>query len=254
MKKLTAVIPTLLKDMNVLNQLIHTLIADESVQEIILINNSDKEYLPFGDKLRVISLGKNLFVNPSWNLGVKEAKSEYIALINDDIKIPENLCSKILEKMDDNTGILGMDTNFVINTRDKENNVIIDTTKESLNLEENAELKPITFRPPDFGIMMVFKKEIFVAIPEDLKIFFGDDWMIKFAARKGKTNVVYSGQKIFHCGSLSSNAFCDWAKQENRIYKKHIIPFWKRLLYFYKTCNHYIFYVLGLNFSVKKKK
>lgn len=254
MKKLTAVIPTLLKDENLLNELIGSLVSDESVQEVIIINNNvEKEFNYENPKVRIISKGQNLFVNPSWNLGVEEAKNDYVALINDDIKIPNNLCSSILNLFDDNTGIVGADTKDVINTRNKDNEVIIDVTDKKVELSDNITLNPITFRLPDFGIFMVFKKENYKTIPEDLKIFYGDDWIIYFAEKMGKTNYVFSNQNIYHLGSLSSNHFADWARKEGHIYKKYIFPPFKRIFARYETCNHKGFFIFGLNICIKKK-
>lgn len=254
MKTLTAVIPTLLKDENLLNELISSLVADDSVQEVIVINNNVEKIFNYENpKVRVISKGQNLFVNPSWNLGVKEAKYDYVALINDDIKIPNNLCTSILNLFDDSTGIVGADTKDVINTRNKNNEVIIDVTDKKVELSNNIKLNPITFRPVDFGIFMIFKKQNYKMIPEDLKIFFGDDWIIHFAQKMGKNNYVFSNQTIYHLGSLSSNRFADWARKENNIYKNYIFNPIKRIFSKYETYTHIGFYILGINFAIRKK-
>lgn len=254
MKQLTAVIPTLLKDENLLIELINSLVTDNSVQEIIVINNNTDKSFDYEDsKVRIISKGQNLYVNPSWNLGVQEAKYDYIALINDDIKIPNNICSAVLNLFNDNTGIVGADTKDVINTRNEHNEVVIDITDQNIELSNNITLNPITFRPPDFGIFMFFKKENYKEIPKDLKIFFGDDWIIHFAQQMGKTNYTFSNQTIYHMGSLSSNHFANWAKKENRIYKKYIFSMFKRFFSTYETCTHKGIFILGLNFCLRKK-
>ena len=254
MKNLTVVIPTLLKDESLLNELIDSLVSDDSVQEILIINNnSEKEFYYENHKVRIISKGQNLFVNPSWNLGVKEAKNDYIALINDDIKIPNNLCSSILNLFDDNVGIVGADKDYVIDTRNKNNEIIIDISTVNLQLSDSIVLKPIKYRPHNFGIIMFFKKDVYKEIPEDIKIFYGDDWIIHFAEKMGKTNYVFSNQTIYHLGSLSSRKFADLAKKENRIYKKFIFPMIKRIFNFYETDTHKNCYILGINLSLRKK-
>ncbi len=254
MKKLTAIIPTLLKDENLLNELICSLSSDNTVQEIIIINNNaDKQFNYENPKVKIISKGQNLFVNPSWNLGVKEAKCEYIALVNDDIKIPDNLCSAVLNLFDDNTGIVGADTKNVINTRNENNEVIIDVSDKNIELSDNITLNPITFRPADFGIFMVFKKENYKPIPEELKIYFGDDWIIHWAQKMKKTNYVFSNQTIYHLGSLSSSHFSDWAKKESKIYKKYIYPPYKKIFSTYETWTHKGLFILGMNIGIRKK-
>ena len=91
-RNISVIIPTLQKSVETLNNLVKELVTDESVKEILIIDNSLKGYKFNSEKVRVIIPKENLFVNPSWNLGVKEAKYEYICIANDDIKIGNNFC------------------------------------------------------------------------------------------------------------------------------------------------------------------
>ena len=98
--KFSVIIPTLQSgNPDILNYLLNILNADSSVGEIILIDNSLKGYdTSKFFKVNVIIPKKNLFVNPSWNLGISLAKYDYFAILNDDLIIPKNLCEKIMEK------------------------------------------------------------------------------------------------------------------------------------------------------------
>ena len=253
-KELTAVIPTLLKDENMLKNLLDSLCLDNSVKEIIVINNTTDDFEHPNPKVRIISEGKNLYVNPSWNLGVREAKTDYVALINDDLVIPDNICSVILEKMDDSIGIAGIDASSVIETKDVDNNVILDANSVKLDNAKNISFKPITFRPQKFGVFMLFKKSNYVEIPDELKIFWGDDWIIYQARKLGKTNITVNGIKIIHLGSLSSKAFKTWANNEKRLYLNNILPAYKRILGKITTCTHDMWFILGFILSIPKKK
>lgn len=253
MKKISAVIPTLLKDKNILNRLICSLIKDNSVGEVIVINNSTQDFGYDNDKVRIISSGKNLFVNPSWNLGVRESKFEYVTLVNDDIIIPDNFCSAVLERMTEKTGIVGIDNNYVTNLRDENNNIGKIPEKPPF-ISNNIVLSPISYRTESFGIMMFFKKDVYKPISEDLKIFFGDDWIIHYAKKMKKVSAIVSGQEIIHCGSLSSNSFGELARQENQLYKKYIYPWYKRIFNIYQRDTHYVLYFMFMNFSIKKQK
>lgn len=71
---LTVVIPTLQKNKEVLTKLIDSLDRDTSVTEILLIDNSLAGFKHSSKKLKVITPEANLYVNPSWNLGVENAK------------------------------------------------------------------------------------------------------------------------------------------------------------------------------------
>ena len=53
--------------------------------ELIIIDNADSGYENQNPNIRVLSFSKNLGVNTSWNLGVKEARYNYVCLLNDDI-------------------------------------------------------------------------------------------------------------------------------------------------------------------------
>lgn len=252
MKSVTAIIPTLLKDMGVLNALVESLAFDSVVAEIIVINNSSENYYFDNPKVRVITEGKNLFVNPSWNIGVSEAKTEYVALVNDDIKIPDGFCSKVMEKFDDKYGVLGINSEDVINTRNKDNEVVIDINSVELRTSEEISIKPVKFLTLNFGIMMFLKKENYSEIPNDLKIFFGDDWILRGASKKGKENAVVCGEKIYHMGSLSSSAYGNLANKEKRIYLNNAYPFYKRIFNYFETATHRVFLIFGFICTERK--
>lgn len=253
MKNLSVIIPTLQKDIETLNNLVSRLVVDDVVKEVLIIDNSLKGYSFENKKVRVIIPKENLFVNPSWNLGVREAQNEYICLANDDIGIPNNFCTKVLENFSDDFGVIGMDNAYVTNTRNKDNKVVIDINKVELNDSREVNFKPVKYRTHNFGIMMFFKKENYVEIPEDLKIFYGDDWVIYQARKKGKYNQVCTGQEIYHLGSLSSNKFTGLVNEEKKKYLKHILPNYKRLLYHVETCTHNVWFVLGIMISLRKR-
>ena len=101
---------------------------------------------------------------------------------------------------------------------------------------------------------MFFKKDIYTEIPDDLKIFFGDDWICYNAEKIGKKNAIISNTKIYHIGSLSSQQYFNLQKQEEKIYWRHLVPLKKRLLYLMYTKRHIIIFVLGLRLSLKIKK
>lgn len=253
MKNFTAVIPTLLKNRDILIKLIESLLNDSALSEIIVINNSEEYFEYIHEKVRVIANGKNLFVNPSWNLGVKEAKTDYVALINDDIKIPTNLCSKILDKMNNKHGIVGISKKYVVETRDEDNNTIINIDEIVLNDSKDVELQPISYRTPNFGVLMIFNKKDYVQIPEELKIYYGDDWLVYQATKNKKLNMVAEGQEIYHLGSLSSKSFNTWAYNERKIYLNKVYPWYKRIFNSYETPIEKVFFIFFLKVTIKKK-
>ena len=92
--KWSVVIPTLWKSPRIYN-LLESLQKTPHVGEIILIDNAPEHTpdLPKLEKLKILSKGVNIFVNPAWNLGVSEATFPNIALCNDDIEFDTRLFS-----------------------------------------------------------------------------------------------------------------------------------------------------------------
>ena len=108
--------------------------------------------------------------------------------------------------MTDEIGIVGMNGNDVVNEL-KEDTEIEDTYENTFLLE----IASLKF---NYGIFMIFKKSNYYKIPNDLKIFFGDNWILKQSELNGKINVALCGQKIYHYGSLSSAKCVDIMKKE----------------------------------------
>ena len=238
MKKVSVVIPTLQKNLELLNNLVKTLSDDDCVSEIIIIDNSTKGYTHESDKIRVIVPKENLFVNPSWNLGVKEAKENIVALLNDDITIPEKFCKSVVSRMDENMGVVGFHRNFIINT---------------------PEIKPLpelnylylgkaAGRCGFFGVAMFFYKTSYFEIPEDIKIFWGDDWLYTQNKKRKRINYYIKGQIIYHYGSLSSTdkVVNPYSKNDSKLYRKYTRKWWQQIFNIEPVYKGFRFTILGL--------
>lgn len=162
----SVIIPTLWKSDKTIN-LIKNFSKNNNVSEIILIDNDPKNSLIVNqniDKLKVFSFNENQYVNPSWNFGVEKSTSEYIMLVNDDIILDTNLLNNI--EVPEKT-ILGVHESCY---KIKENENVI---------TENAE--SITY---GFGCLMIFQKKYYIKIPNELKIWFGDNFLFKIFENK----------------------------------------------------------------------
>ena len=193
---LTVIIPTLQKNKDILNALISSLVTDDVISEILLIDNSGLGYETSESKIRVITPKQNIFVNPAWNLGVANAKNEYFALFNDDLLVCSNFCSKVIEliKSTSDFGILGMAEASVINTQ------YPCGAPEKTNFKlsvDNGE------RPNNWGCIIFGCKKNWSPIPENIKISCGDDF-IRYMERKQNRQVyMLSNAVVHHLGSLS---------------------------------------------------
>ncbi len=212
MPKASIVIPTLQKNKELLRNLVVSLSKEEAAGEIIVIDNSLKGLDFSVDKLRVITPDENLFVNPSWNLGVEKAKYEIVGLLNDDITISSDFLTQITAKMTPDMGLVGFHRDFILT---------------SLNIEPpplstNITLEKINNRCGHFGTVMFFYKKNYFKIPDGLKIYCGDDWLVYQNKKHKKLIYAICSQKIYHFESLScsNKSFNSIGDKDRKLYRK----------------------------------
>jgi hypothetical protein len=162
MDKYTVVIPTLWKSKRT-EQLIRDLNECEFVDEIIIIDNTNTdEWDRTYKKIRSVSKGKNIYVNPAWNWGIELAKNECIALCNDDINFDPNIFGVITENTLMYSGIVGMGEGNYKDPIDEERGPYIDVWQPGVN-------------DWGWGCLILLKKSHWLPIPNDIKIWYGDN-------------------------------------------------------------------------------
>ena len=203
--KLSIIIPTVQKCLRILDQLTSTLVRDEVVDEIIIINNLPDNKLEFSkDKIRIITPEKNLYVNASWNLGVKEAKNDNIALINDDILICNDFCSMVVNSSifnNQKTGLIG-GTNRTLKNIPSDGVYPIPQVDNKYNLD--FRILENHLGTGDWGITIFGKRQNFYKIPEDIKIIYGDNYLLYQNKLNGYSNYYIANAPILHMHSPSS--------------------------------------------------
>jgi len=208
MDNVSVIIPTIQKNLTLLNMLVEVLLADKSVSEIFIINNKIDTPLKLQDdkKIKIYTPKENLFVNASWNYGISQIKNENFALINDDIIICKNLCTNIITSdifNYENTGLIGLDMDSVTMIKLDE---IKDIKPAEFN--DNYSLIPTFFYHymEDWGSVIFGKKKNYYKIPDLIKIICGDNYLLFKNLINAKINYKISGITTYHCHSLSSNA------------------------------------------------
>jgi hypothetical protein len=163
MVKYSVIIPTLWKS-NRIHKLLFDLIKCQYVDEIILIDNAGKffEYYEALDKVKLVQVEENIYVNPAWNLGIKIAKNDLIALVNDDINFDTNVFGVIDENILDTFGIVGMGEGNYKEQIDETIGPYLDVWKPGVN-------------DWGWGCMILLNKKNWIDIPEDIKIWYGDN-------------------------------------------------------------------------------
>ena len=160
--KYSIIIPTLWKS-NRTDKLLKDLEECEYVDEIIVIDNSSiYETDRTIGKIRMVSKGENIYVNPAWNLGIELAKNECIALCNDDINFNPNIFGVIDESILTYVGIIGMGEGNYKDEIDKEKGSYIDIWEPGVN-------------DWGWGCLILLKKSHWLPIPNEIKIWYGDN-------------------------------------------------------------------------------
>lgn len=197
MKKFSVVIPTIWKGPWIV-ELLNRLVESEYVTQIILIDNSPElaPILPVNEKIQRIISDENLFVNPSWNLGVKLSNNENIIISNDDILFDVERYFKFLSELEDikKYGIIGMNSDNYSLTKDTE-----------ITLTQYGTL-PNT---GGWACLLAFHKESWVEIPENIKIYYGDN----FLHLNCSPILELRGIQVKTVMSSSANTSIDWVKK-----------------------------------------
>ena len=203
---LSVIIPTLQKNLTVLKKLVQILLDDDIVSEILILNNAIKK-LKFNeksDKIKIITPKENLYVNKSWNLGIKEIKNDLFLIINDDILPVQNFCSKIVNSgifKRQNTGLVGINPNFIMQySRETVSDIDIPPDTNNFFFLHLPRYKHVS----DWGSAFLGLKSNFYEIPEDLKIIFGDNFLLFKNILNKKMNYQITGLPFNHIHSLSS--------------------------------------------------
>lgn len=150
---------------------------DDVVGEMIIINNDSKNTpnhpLLSHPKVKIFDFGKNIFVNPAWNIGAKVAKHDILCFLNDDLIFDLRLLYKIRDFFTPNIGAIGLSNGLV------EQGQTPLTTGE---IEFERFQGQVCF---GFGELMFIHKQNWDPIPDGLNIGFGDIFIFeKFSLNK----------------------------------------------------------------------
>ena len=167
--------------------------------EIILIDNrSDDDYVGLAKKyqhlnIRYFKYNTNVGVNAAWNLGIKCSRYNLVSILNNDILINKYFFKKIIDTMNDDT--IGI---CVPNT-------IKD--KEFFNEDDQPNIINIGDHVRE-GWAFTLRKNILLKygpISNNLRMFYGDDYLFLASLKSGYRNVRILNNIIFHFGSITVN-------------------------------------------------
>ena len=159
-------------------QTLRELSANELVGEIILIDNTSNDLKIELPKLIHILEGKNTYVNPAWNKGVELANYDKLCILNDDIWMDWNILNIVEPYVTQENGVIGM------------------AEENYTNPHYELRLEPITHRNGGFGCCMFIHKENYTPIPNQMKIWSGDDWLFVKNRNRRKQNYKITGFNV----------------------------------------------------------
>lgn len=259
------IIPTMQKDVEILNKLIFELDNSNLVDEILIIDNSTKGFLSNSKKVRVIVPKKNLFVNPAWNLGVREAKNKIVGIFNDDILLPLNFIEEVnnfIQKTPD-FGIIGLDSNYIRNYEKKDFETYPNNSKLTFKLFDK------TIYTEYFGSAFFIKKENYFQIPKNIKVWCGDNYLLKKNIDNNKIcyeikNVEIKHLKSMTVGNKKFEKICEkdvynYAKinpefKKHSHYKGKRKTFLKTLFSLRNENKHKVLTITGIKIKIGKKQ
>lgn len=252
------IIPTMLKDLSILNKLLEELNEDNTVGEILVIDNSCTGFKTEFSKVKVLVQKENLFVNPAWNLGIQSSSDEfkYFGVLNDDIIFQKNMFKSVLDFLvssDSSIGLAGIDC--ATNTP----KALFDTYPENTDVKfECIDKMPMFWGSAYFG-----KKENYVVIPNEMKVFYGDHFLFTRNIQAGRKNYKITNINVKHLESLTSHSstFIKKLFKSDRKYcikydgvEHQHLSFAQRILSLTYYHEHYVLCLLGLKMKFRFSK
>lgn len=165
--KFSVVIPTL-QQSDILHSVVELCAAHPLVAEVLVINNASAPVVFASQKIRVLDQGVNIFVNPAWNLGARESRGEFLAIVNDDVLFAPNVFDVAARALRGGLfGVVGPDRSAFHGAPGKGRVTIARPSGTIFG----------------FGVFMCLRRSDYRPVPEEMKIWGGDDWLILTSPR-----------------------------------------------------------------------
>jgi GT2 family glycosyltransferase len=180
---------------------------------VIVIDNTGCGYFPT-TRLPVLYVRPPapLGVNASWNIGAALAVGEFVSILNDDIRINQRFFE----------GICG-----AFSSCPESGVVCPQTTDNPMDVRPNpcADYRQLLMSKRE-GWAFTIRRELLdriPPIPEELKIFCGDDWYWHWARKLGRVWVKQNGNIIYHRPGASAGPEArHFLKAEKNLFAKLI--------------------------------
>lgn len=169
------------------------LVNCDLVYDIVLIDN-DRTLTPNFKVLDHRKINKytpdyNIGVNPAWNYGVRVSKTKNICVMNDDILFDFKLFQKVYPYMHEGTGAICL-------SGGEEKFQQVPVTNGNIDIVPWESDTSQTYSRFGFGSLFFIPKYNWVDIPQEMYVFYGDDWLLETQIHKKTKNYVINN--CFH--------------------------------------------------------
>lgn len=202
-----------------LNEAIHNPI----VSDIHIIDNSnsdlfDKNIKIQSDRIHIHKMKENIYVNPAWNFGVSLCRSPLVIIMNDDLYVNGMAYTNIHALMQDSLiGLSSIETINVYNIEsylkiiDKFDKTLITNDVFGFNDRHNINMS---------GWFFCIQRKLWKNIPNQMKIFFGDNLTYSRIRNLGYKTKNITNIKIAHVEHSTVNRKRGYIKNRYYIVKK----------------------------------
>ena len=199
MSDVTIIMPTLCLAMDMMLPTLYQFETNSAIKSILIFDNTQGEFKSYSSKVKIYNK-ENLFVNPAWNRGMELCDTEYFLIINDDIVCSSEVINSCIRILDENKDI-GLVT---VETKNVKNVSEIDfSTYFQKKLEPEFSELDINSH---FGWFFIGRTALWKPIPNEFKIFFGDDLIYAWIRHLKHKVVCLKNYEIYHKMSTTANS------------------------------------------------
>lgn len=170
------------------------------VGQVVLIDNdvgSRPSHRIFDhSKITVLDFGRNIFVNPAWNVGAMYSICPILCFMNDDLLFDLRIFDRIKD-LDEDWGMIGLFTN---SERIVDRDIIISARDNEF--------------PDLIGTLFFIQQKDWVDIPMVLNVYFGDNFLWEVIG-KNKDNMFIKNFLYFTPKSQTSKVFLNYCLEKN---------------------------------------
>ena len=192
------------------------------IDEIIIIDNDpinrpsslkrDVNLLQskFGDEVGLLTRGENIFVNPAWNWGVEIARHDKICILNDDLIFDLRVFYHVERILSPENNVIGLHAGDPVHNQipvtDGQINIIPWTGQNTFG----------------FGQLMFIHKSKWIPIPDQLKMYYGDNWIFDMQLRRQLPIHIITNMLFKTPCAVTSSEFggSELLAKEDRLYKE----------------------------------